>query len=231
MRSLILLCIIFIGCSKKEGLELEILNKSVISLVPNEKNRFNKDFIQKSKTIVTYKLTNYDEVPYYFNLCYCGGNTFYETDQLQLYRSEAMFYDENDKKVKVNYGIRCSLGREICNDFFEKNELIAKKLNYTIPGYCKYINDVSNFIIYPNQTLYFEWYLCLPYSDLDFNSTYSMPFNASKKYKMQIAISSDSTNYKKYISRTDLQTLRHNNIKVYHGIVKSKNKIPVRFID
>ena len=74
-------------------------------------------------------------------------------------------------------------------------------------------------------------YVYLPYSDKNSEQLYSLQFEKNKKYNMEIIMSSDSTDYKKYISRTVLKTIKENKIKVYHGIIKSKNKIPVKFID
>lgn len=224
--------LIFIGCSKKEGLELEILNKSIVSLIPNEKNRFNTDSLQKSKTIITYKLTNNDNVPYYFNMKYFGRNEFFEKNEIQLHKANARFYDEEGKLVKVSFGISCFGDKEDCKFVYRDNlNNIAKKLNYDFDGFIKEVTDKINFIIYPKQSLYLEWYVNLPFAEMDSGQLYSLQFEENKKYNMEIVMSSDSTDYKKYISRTDLQTLKHNNIKVFHGIIKSKNKIPVKFID
>lgn len=43
-------------------------------------------------------------------------------------------------------------------------------------------------------------------------------------------IYSDSTNYKKFLSRPILKTIDENNYKVYHGIIESKNTLPIEFV-
>lgn len=79
------------------------------------------------------------------------------------------------------------------------------------------------------ETIYFEWFLNLPYgSDIQ---NFFVNFENKKEFNAEIMMFSDSTNYKKTLSRTVLQTIKENGYEVYHGIIKSKNKVPVQFVD
>ena len=74
-------------------------------------------------------------------------------------------------------------------------------------------------------------FIILPFAKLKETINYQVVLDSNKKYFAEILLSSDSTNYKKFISRTDLQTIKANGYEVYHGIIKSKNKIPIKFVD
>jgi hypothetical protein len=105
-----------------------------------------------------------------------------------------------------------------------------KSLSLEYLGYKNSFIINKNFVIYPNQTIYFEWFIFLPYGNIVESSTYTVEFNPQKKYFAEIIMNSDSTNYKKTISRVDLQTIKENGYEVYNGVIKSKNKIPIKFV-
>jgi hypothetical protein len=41
---------------------------------------------------------------------------------------------------------------------------------------------------------------------------------------------SDSTKYKSVVSTPTLQTIKENKYTVFHGVIKSKNKIPITIL-
>ena len=51
------------------------------------------------------------------------------------------------------------------------------------------------------------------------------------KYFGNLIIYCDTTNLKKINSLVNLKTIKENNYKVFHGIITSKNKVPVKFLD
>lgn len=53
----------------------------------------------------------------------------------------------------------------------------------------------------------------------------------SIKYYSTFFIPSDSTDFKKELPTNILQTIETNNVKVYNGVIESKNIIPVKVID
>lgn len=61
--------------------------------------------------------------------------------------------------------------------------------------------------------------------DLESSGTY-YSFDKKKKYFIQIELNFDSTEIKKYLPTGQLDSLKKNNIKIFHGILKTK-KIPI----
>lgn len=57
--------------------------------------------------------------------------------------------------------------------------------------------------------------------------------NLSKgiNYYGTLSIASDTSNYRKNLPRDILQTINENNAKVYHGIIESKNKVPIKVLN
>ncbi|MRX40068.1 hypothetical protein GJU43_12345 [Flavobacterium sp. LC2016-23] len=230
---IIMLCLSVLGCKRKEGLELEIINKSILSLVPEDKNTYNNmdDSLTnyKSKTIIVFKLTNYDCKSYYFNLNYFG-KLYSNLDGLTINQATIYFYKDNrnkEEKVKVRYGHpNFNLNPNSISN--KRNVDILKMLNYSTTGNEKYF-DNSNFIIHSNETLYFEGFVNLPYGDPIQNA--HVDFDKNAKYSAEITMFSDSTNYKKMLSRPILRTIQKNGYQVYHGVIKSKNRVSIKFIE
>lgn len=218
---LITIFILFTSCGEKTDFELEIVSKQINSLniKPEDFYDYYKEKIinSKAKTIVTYKLTNNTESTYYFNLD--GNNKNLETN-LRIDRAYLIITDLNQKQIK-SYSSSPSLGSE---STFPNDLMILKELNYNPMKLFK------NFIIHSHETLYFEWVLVLPYGNIyEYNNYWIKDLDAQKKYFAEITLSSNGVNYKKQISRTDLQTVQDNGYKVYNGIIKSKNKVPIIF--
>ena len=218
---LITIFILFTSCDEKTDFELEIVSKQINSLniKPEDFYDYYKEKIinSKAKTIVTYKLINNTESTYYFNLD--GNNKILETN-LRIDRAYLIITDLNQKQIK-SYSSSPSLGSE---STFPNDLMILKELNYNPMKLFK------NFIIHSHETLYFEWVLVLPYGNIyEYNNYWIKDLDAQKKYFAEITLSSNGVNYKKQISRTDLQTVQDNGYKVYNGIIKSKNKVPIIF--
>ncbi len=231
----VIFLVFFISCKEKNNneLELEILNNSIVSFQSKEnsddiyKNIIDSNIVNKSKTIITYKLTNNSKSIYYFNMNF---NSRFEGEikGIPLKNGELCIYENNKNEiVKINtHRINYNFSGNNCNS---KNFKISKFLGYSKDFDSPYLQEQSNFIIHPNETLYFEWFVNLPYGNEIQNA--SLKLDKNKKYHAQIVIFSDSINYKKALSRATLQTIKDNDIKVYHGIIKSKNSVPVKVLE
>ena len=57
---------------------------------------------------------------------------------------------------------------------------------------------------------------------------YCFKLDKKKQYYAELMMQSDSTNI---VSRVDKQTIKSNGYKVFHGIIKSKNKVPIKIIE
>lgn len=207
-----------VGCKDRRELELEIITKEINCLdIP--KGTY-KDYIfsdkiapSEARTIVAYKLTNTTDDSYYFNL-----NDLNRSEEADYYiridKAHIAFYDANDNMVPT------------------RQRISSEKLDNVLMehlGYESYFYNDLNFIIHPDETLYFEWFLVLPFGTLLEEYNYSAIFDNSQSYSAQLFLSSEGINYKKDISRTDLKTIEENGYKVFNGVLKSKNKIPIVF--
>jgi hypothetical protein len=88
-----------------------------------------------------------------------------------------------------------------------------------------------NFYIHPNEVFYFEYPIRLT-SNLDYENQgiFDPIIKDNQKYYANVSIFSDSTEYKKFLPRDVLQTIKENNVEVYHGFIVS-NKLPVRVLE
>lgn len=224
---IILLCLL-LGCQKKEqkeSLELEILTKELNSLnykSAEYNNKLNTNTIDKeAKTIVTYKLTNNSDKGYYFDL-----NPAIKTVDLKsipIDRGFLSIFNNNGNRPKVFRSSSLVGNRDSINMI--KFEL----LNYNTRYYN--LRSPKNFIIHPHETLFFEWFVVLPYGTRLEDNNYGIALRNDEKYFATISIHSDSTYSKKTLSRTDLKTIKENGYEIFTGVVTSKNKIAVKFIE
>lgn len=228
--SLLLLLLVVIGsCTDKKGLELEILNKSIISLKKNTKedniNSPNSSVEAKLKTILVYKLTNNDKKTYYFNLDFYKSKIINKLKGLSINKCFITIYDDKGKEIQFKYG---HLNPDYEVNIYSKtiNKQILKLLNYPDNGN-QILLEKNNFFIHPNEIIYFEWFLLLP--DGNFIQNANIEFDYKKKYFASIEMFSDSTDYKKNLSRVVLKTIKDNKYEVYHGIIKSINEVPIIF--
>lgn len=217
MLFFVLVCLY--SCSnKRKGLELEILNNQIIS---------SKSTNDKVKTIITYKLTNYDDKTYYFN-SYSMSKLIWKLKGTQINNTFISFTDENN--IDAKYGNKSILYNQDYSVYqkikYEEENKEVKELDYKILGFYKTIIDKNNFFIHKDEYIYFEYVIHLPDSD-----GFYIEFDSNKKYLTELQLFSDSTGYKKILSRTVLRTIKENGYEVYHGIIKSKNKIPVKFVE
>lgn len=219
-------------CSPKTGLEIEIINDTIHSVrkTSDRATKFLSDSVyrEKGKNILKYKITNTDSKTYYFNLLMDSKFVKETTSGIAIDKGFLNFLDKEGIAVKT-HGFSPSTFSECKDSFWKVQETEAKELEYEMSGIEKYYYDTANFVIHPNETLYFESVVYLPMDGV--HQFHNARFNDKQEYSAEIIMFSDSTNYKKNVSRTVLQTIKDNHYEVYHGKIKSKNKVPVKFID
>lgn len=210
------------GCNNdNDNLDLEIISKKLNYIVvePNEYYNYmtNSIKLKKSKTIIVYKLTNNSDKSYYFNLDSYNENL--EENAVKISRSFVSIIDNSNNKVKVYNS--SPTGNTFSQNNYKKMILLDYHNHSLISN--------NNFIIHPKETLYFEWFIILPYGNFLEEHNYQVNLDKNQKYFAELLLYSDGVNYKKQISRTDLKTIEENGYEVYNGVIKSKNKIPIVF--
>lgn len=213
---IIIFLISLISCKNRDVFVLEIVTKKINCL--NVRNDYHNYFFSdticsKAKTILVYKLTNNSDKSYYFNLD--GYNRDLESKCIKMDNAYVKIFDDKNEIVKP-HSSSATFGSILPNNLEILNQM----------GY-NFTRKYKNFIIHPHETLYFEWFIVLPYgNNLEYNS-YWLKLEAEKKYFAEILINSNGKDYEKEISRTDLQTIKENGYEVFNGTIKSKNKVPI----
>lgn len=229
MKKIIFLLIILFFSCKKENVKMEIANNNIETFSSNSnKTKYN---------IIAFSIYNPTNNIYYFSPSF-GTNTFHQkmciTKQAVSMR---VFKDAKKRDVELNYYPNTS-GRpseEFMSCQFYKDSIFNLNLNRL--GYGNYnlyfLSDYKGFFLHPNEKKYFEYYLCLSKSeeyDISKQSSF-VNLEKSKSYYATLSIASDSTNFKKYLPRDILKTIEANNVKVYHGIIESSNKVSIKVIE
>jgi len=218
---------LLISCEDRPDLELEIVNKTLISGRPNMSTvaRTDSESFTRSGNMVVYYLKNNSNNTYYFNGLF-GSNLIGKINAYH-YGAMGMVFSSN-KKDTVEVSYHTDNSRYSCDtEIYEYKNAYAKYLGYNIEGSLKEALDNYNFVIHPQETLYFEFPIDLPSADR-FQSA-SVGLDPSENNFASIFIYSDSTDYKKYLSRADLKDIKKNKYIVYHGLINSNNKIPIKF--
>lgn len=218
----VFILILFAGCSSQNNLELDILTK-VVNCKDLKLDSYPKYMkmdtiaVPESRTILVYKLTNNSNKTYYFNLDDYNDDFRYKF--IAINKAHLAIYDSSGNYQKPRTALP--------SGGFEENRLYSEYLSYNYRG--KLHDNNQNFIIHPHETLYFEWFIVLPFGNILEDINYSVVLDSNKKYYAEVLINSDSTGYKKSISRTDLKTIEDNGYEIFNGTIRSKNKIPIIF--
>lgn len=136
--------------------------------------------------------------------------------------------DENNKILVPNNVIRY-------NDNYYNNYLDSLNIiKYKQIGYSEnfafnnvYIEQ-NFFLIPPKSKLFFESYICFDGNSLE-SSFRRYSFDYNKKYFFRLQFKSDSI-LKKYLTQSQLKTIKENNYKIFHGTLVS-NAVPIKFVD
>jgi hypothetical protein len=227
---IIFFVIIFQSCSNKNGVEIEILNNELISNSSDSKN--------DTLNIINFKITNKSNDIYYINnlieddkliqkSAYKEGKNirifnFNDNEEVN-YITMSPFYLNYPSKEDANYSFAFNKRMVLNSKRLGYKQL--KRFDYSKGGY-------TNFFIHPNETLFFEYYINL--TDTIANDDFRLGYPIIKKggnYYAKLSIASDSSNYKNDLPRYILETIKENKVKVYHGIIESKNEVPIKVIN
>lgn len=83
----------------------------------------------------------------------------------------------------------------------------------------------SKFVLAPDKEKKISKKISIFKKDLESSGAY-YTFDKKKDYFIQVELNFDSTEIKKYLPEEQLDSLKKNNIKIFHGILKTK-KIPL----
>lgn len=212
--------LLFCSCNRTENgeIELELLTKQINCAIVEPINyikyvRGDSVAIEESRTTLEYKIKNNSSKTYYFNITPPEPENKY----IKVDRAFLSLIDENDKYSTVKV-------REPSRDV-APGSVLLDYLNYNR----NYQNSDRNFIIHPGETLYFEWFVTLPFGNFIEDATYSVILDKDKKHFAELVISSDTAIYKNKIPRNDMKTIKDNGYEIFTGILRSKNKVPVTF--
>lgn len=215
---------------------LEVINEELVSFPSKiESNNHSRDTVNH----IEYKITNNSSKIFYFNTILNSRNIhsivkskFGEKPSFLIDKKLQLFISDEDGNP-CRYSVNCGYP----TDDYMVYELIKDKINHqktNLMGYANHKryfynidNYAHNFIIHPNETLFFEAYVEFP------NNKSSCEFSNLKedtKYKVYPAIISDSINYKDVLPKNIIKTIKENDIKVFHGVIKAKEKIELKII-
>jgi hypothetical protein len=215
-----------ISCQKKTKEEL------VLELETKELKAGDK---YNGINVISYSLKNNSDKIYFINSIFDGGfkhkpSINYKNINLRVYDNvNEVNYDFAIKHKNIN-DYELKVMNNIYNEKILKSKLMGynEKFNYFIDE-----EKYNNFFIYPNQIIYFEFIVNLSKkNDNIYSNSFSyVNFDNNKNYFAKLFMISDSTNYKKNLPREVLKTIKANNVEVYHGIIESKNKVPIKIIN
>ncbi|WP_182043040.1 hypothetical protein [Moheibacter lacus] len=135
-----------------------------------------------------------------------------------------LYYSVKDSVINYNTAELPSFEFETPPSEFESASIPETEIEKPLDSIYKVITKTLN----PNE----EIQLQILFNDFDRNEVepyggLGIEFDYTLK-KMQIAYTSDSTFVKQNISKELLDSLRKNNIKIFHGTIYS-NKVPLKF--
>lgn len=224
----LILFTILSSCSKGQELELEIITKEINSLkikpenygdlMTNIDSTYSERF-DKAKTIIAYRLKNYSSKTFFFNI-EAFEKKLLEQNSIKIDKAYLNIIDSKKNTIKVN--------KSIPSSFLSNDEIRFELMNYDF----KYYHKNRNFIIHPNETLYFEWFVVLPFGTIIEQPVSLVNLDFNEKYEVELQMTSYNSNEaQKYLSRTELETIKTNGYEIFNGTITSKNRIPIKFIE
>nr|WP_315224917.1 hypothetical protein [uncultured Flavobacterium sp.] len=225
--------IVLSSCSnrdKKENkLELEILNDTLFAF-PYDSNKDNIN-------ILNYSIENNTDQIYYFKQ---GAGNDIQLRKIYKNGIYITIYEEKTN-MEVNYSEKLPFEHfkrtncDSCYNFKQSIKLIKNLERLKDDNKMSYYATKDKrhyFFIHPKEKLYFKQYINLTdsmrYEDTRMNYAH---LNKNVKYYSKFFIPSDSNSCREDLPNNILLTIKKNNVKVYHGILKSKNTVPIKVID
>ena len=224
--------LLFVCCvNKKENksdLELEILNDTLVA--------FPFDIKKDTINVLSYSIQNNSNHIYYFKQG-LGSDSLSK----KIYKNGIFvrLYDTTNKEVayfdKLPFEHQNKSNCDSYCNFLQSIRLVkdAERLKESIKGGYYHTKDKRHyFFIHPKEKLFFKQYINLTdsmrYEDTRINYAH---LKRNIKYYSNFYIPSDSTDYKEELPRDILKTIEENNVKIYHGILESKNRVPIEVIE
>ena len=222
---LIIFCFLFFSCKKTKS-DVQFLRL----VLETKELKVGKNY--NGINVIKYSISNNSNNSFYIN-------NFTEKIKLPLAvtknRKYLKVFQENTESKYYPIFVKPKEVKLNCDILNNKQKVIdAKNLGYNnVLIYDMLDLDKLNVFIYPNQTIYFEYYVSIDNSNNQYNqsSFVSIDYNSNKNYYATLSIASDSSNYKKILPNNILKTIEKNKIKVYHGIIESENKVPIKILD
>ncbi|OCB75408.1 hypothetical protein [Flavobacterium crassostreae] len=220
---------LFIRCNKtdkKNDLELSLLNENIVS--------YSKNSDKDSINIVKYSLKNNSNEIFFIN-------NLTEQDLLSktaVYKNGVNLRIYDDKNIESKYEIKRYRHQDLetekgINFMFEDFNVNESRLrNKTNLKYFGLYERNNIFFIHPNETIFFYYTINLN-KPINFDAVRQgyVSLDSNKKYYSKLSIASDSSNYKNVLPNDILKTIEANNVKVYNGIIESKNKVPIKILE
>jgi hypothetical protein len=167
----------------------------------------------------------------------------YDVNNCMYCKKSKLFYDINtNKNKKPKYFSSKGDSFTKVNDKFDREiyriEEVRYKLSELNYSGAKYDYDFSNsirknsFVLYPNQTKYFQCVVYLPLKESSYydNTISYFTLKSEMEYSFNLIYIADSTLLKKNLQKHKLKELKENSIKIFDGKLIS-NKIPLNFIN
>ena len=214
---------------KTNDLELEVLNDSLIAFPFHS----NKDTIN----VLNYSIQNNSDNIYYIKQGLGNDFLFKKVYKNGIYIS---IYETITNK-EVNYSDKLPFEHskksvcDSCCNFIQSIRLLKETERLKEDNLKSYYGTKDKrhyFFIHPKEKLFFKQYVNLTdsmrYEDTRFNYAH---LKKNIKYSSKLYIPIDSSNFKTELPSDILKTIEANNVKVYHGIIESKNKVTVKVIN
>lgn len=220
-----------LGCTKSRDIptkDLEIIfyNKHIIS--------YSKNSSKDTLNIIRYSLKNNSNKIYFIN-------NIVKLPELQvpmLKKNGINMSIYDDENVEIKYfqptkGDFDSKSMDYKLDYLEGISVEEKRLGYKHSiEYFKNAQREELFFIHPKEILFFECSININRPiKYNGNRLYYADLESKTNYYAKLKIISDSSNYKNDLPRDILKTIEMNNVKVYHGVIESKNKVPIKVLE
>lgn len=212
----------------KNDLEITFKNDSLYTF----SDKSSKDKVN----IIRYSIKNNSSNIYYINKIIRGSevykNGIYKngvnifvfdsnTNKEIKYKQDLIYYDNFDIKSFYDF---------IKNEADSTSKWLGYK--YTLDYFETFDIEDKRIFIHPNEELYFEYPIFIKkFQKFDGNRIGFVNLNSNKNYYATISIASDRLISSNKLPRDILKTIEINNAKIYHGILESKNKVPIKVLD
>lgn len=194
-------------------------------------DRTEKDTIN----VIRYSIKNNSSNIYYINPMIRGSEVY----RKGVYKNgvNLSVYNSDGSEVKYEEDIIHYTNFDIKSLYeFLKHEAdsTSKWLGYknTLDYFDEFDIQNKRIFIHPNEELYFEYSIFMKkYHNFDGNRIGFVKLNPDKKYSASLSIASDRLLANDKLPRDILKTIEVNKVKIYHGVIESKNKVPIKVIE